>query len=98
MDDGVKLLPEKLKKLRGERPRKDIADKIGITEVTLCRYENGQRTPDAYNLYKLCKFYNVSSDYLIGLENAVSDFDIIRKDNKRLRNKIKQIKRIIGED
>lgn len=62
------VFQKRLIELRGEQTQKYIADKIGITEVSLSRYENGQRKPNLDIIYKIAKYYNVSADYLMGLE------------------------------
>lgn len=60
---------QRLKELREEQTQKYVAEKIGITEVSLSRYENGQRKPNTDIIYRISKYYNVSADYLIGLKN-----------------------------
>jgi transcriptional regulator with XRE-family HTH domain len=40
----------------------------GISEGALRKYEQGISSPSAENVFLLCKFLKVSSDYLIGLE------------------------------
>lgn len=57
------------------RKRKNIslaalAKKIGITPQSLSLYENAERVPNIEVLYKLAKYFNVSSDYLIGLTDC----------------------------
>lgn len=64
---------EKLRQLReacGLRKR-DVSRKTGISEASLCRYENGERNPSTALLYKLCKFYNVSMDEILKEDESV---------------------------
>lgn len=58
-----------LRKLRKERNllQKDLAKYLGITIASYSLYENNKRTPPYSILKKLCKFYNVDIDLLIGL-------------------------------
>jgi transcriptional regulator with XRE-family HTH domain len=42
---------------------------LNITQPTLCRWETGDREPDFVMLEKLCRFFDVSADYLLGIEN-----------------------------
>ena len=49
--------------------QKDIAKILNTTKQSYGRYELGQRKLSIEDLEKLCKFYNVSSDYIIGLTN-----------------------------
>lgn len=58
-----------LRKLRKERNllQKDLAKYLGITIASYSLYENNKRTPPYGILKKLCKFYNIDMDLLIGL-------------------------------
>lgn len=89
--------PERLKGLRKRKNRtlKEVADSTGISHAALVYYEKGQRTPDAKMLYKICKYYGVSSDYLLGIENNLSDYERLKRENESLKKKIAQIKMII---
>ena len=59
----------RLKELRVilQLSQKDLADKVNISEKTIQRYEKGSN-PDIYALAKLATYFNVSSDYLLGLK------------------------------
>ena len=60
----------KLKQLRQEKgvSQKDVAEAIGVTLSAYSNYEQGIREPSYEILKSLCKYYGVTSDYLIGLE------------------------------
>ena len=62
---------ERLKELREEKGvyQKDIAKAIGVATNTYCGYEKGTREPNFQILKAICRFYQVSSDYLLGLED-----------------------------
>ncbi len=47
--------------------QKDVAEAMGLTLRAICNYEAGTREPSLDTLKKLCLFFNVSSDYLLGL-------------------------------
>lgn len=47
--------------------QEDIAKILNTTKQSYGRYENGTRKLSIEDLEKLCKFYQVSSDYIIGL-------------------------------
>lgn len=49
--------------------QKEISKILNCTQQTYSRYETGEITIDIYNLIKLAKFYNTSTDYLLGLTN-----------------------------
>ena len=62
---------EKLRKLRKEKgiSLKELGATIGVAESTMSLYENGKRQPDYETLLKFAKYFNVSADYLLGLED-----------------------------
>ena len=54
-----------------------LAEKIGTSNVTICRYLTGERTPRIDVLTKIASVFNVSLDYLLGLseDKKVKNFD-----------------------
>lgn len=65
------------KRLLDLRERRDItqqqlADEIGVTRQSLSLYEAGERTINIELLERICKYFQVSADYLIGLSDASS--------------------------
>lgn len=71
------LIGERIKKLRGNTSQEKCAQALGISRGALSFYENGDRKPDAEILYKMCKYFSVSADYLIGItDNPSVDADI----------------------
>ncbi len=65
--------------LKAARKRKhytqdELADKIGVSKVTICWYENGERTPTYDNLIKLCDVLGISLNEISGRDvDIVSD-------------------------
>lgn len=49
--------------------QKDIAKLLGTTQQVYSRYENGENEIPVRHIITLCKFYNVSADYILGLKN-----------------------------
>lgn len=47
--------------------QKDLAEYLHIKQNTYSQYENGQRQLPIDVLIKLAKYYNVSTDYILGL-------------------------------
>ena len=47
-----------------------LADVFGFTQQAVGRWEQGQSTPDYDTLVKLSKFFNVSTDYLLGRSDS----------------------------
>ena len=62
---------KKLKELREEKglSQVQLGKEIGIAPRTISGYETGTREPDFQTLKKLCKFFGVSSDYLLEMED-----------------------------
>lgn len=46
-----------------------LAEKLNTTQDTISLWELGKSYPDIEYLVLLCKLFNVSSDYLVGLED-----------------------------
>ena len=49
--------------------QEDLANVLNITGQAYGMYENGKRCLPIEHLITLCKFYNVSADYLLGLSD-----------------------------
>lgn len=62
------MLNKRLKELRNEKGLKqiEVAKAVGLTLQAICNYEAGIREPSIDMLKRLCDFYDVSADYLIG--------------------------------
>jgi len=65
----VNRIPERLKQMRKERKlsRYMVAKGIGKTLTTYGRWEDGEQVPNADHVILLCKFFNCTSDFLLGL-------------------------------
>jgi len=62
---------EKLKELRKEMAltQKELADKLGFERTTVSGWEQERKEPNYDTLIMLAKFFNVTVDYLLGLED-----------------------------
>lgn len=69
------MLKDVLKDLRMSRKltKKEVAEKVGITERAYIAYEYGERDVSTETLIKLADFYNVSADYLLGRDTGEPD-------------------------
>ena len=54
-----------LRKERGVSQRVAAAD-LGVSQALLSHYENGAREPGLYFVCRVCDYYNVTADYLLG--------------------------------
>lgn len=48
--------------------QKDLAKALNVAPQTYASYEQGRREPDIDTLIKIARFYNVSLDFLVGIE------------------------------
>lgn len=61
-------LYERIRILRKEKNLKQIeaAELLELSISSYCRYERGEREPDAPVLWRMADLYGVSIDYLVG--------------------------------
>jgi transcriptional regulator with XRE-family HTH domain len=72
--------------------QRELAEKTGISEVTISRYINGQRIPTVENLVRIAKVFNVSTDYIVGISSPEPAFKV-----KRVMKKLKELELEIVE-
>lgn len=63
-----------IKKIRDLREDNDItqqeiAEYLGTSQTMYARYERGANELPIHHLIKLCEYYNVSADYILGIEH-----------------------------
>lgn len=101
------MFDNRLIKLREEmkKTKKEVADALGMPYNTYSNYESNLREPNSAVLIKIADFYNVSTDYLLGLSNIKSvDTDVqtackvtgLSEENVRLLSKFDMHKDIIN--
>ncbi|HFK0100805.1 TPA: helix-turn-helix domain-containing protein, partial [Listeria monocytogenes] len=100
---GVAILFGKiLKTLRINRgmTQADLGSKLNISKVSISKYENGNQFPDTDTLKRIADIFNVSTDFLLGREEAIPQnlaFDDLRglteDDLKKVNNYIALIKK-----
>lgn len=59
----------RFKELREERKlsQSQIGKELGYTQVCISRWESGERMPNANDIIAVAIFFNVTTDYLLGL-------------------------------
>lgn len=87
------IFRDRLNELRGNLSYAKFAEKLGMSRATMGFYLSGERVPNAVDLKRIAEICSVSSDWLIGLDNAPTHeaADICRKtglSNKALVNLI----------
>ncbi len=74
MSITMKGFGERLLELRraGGLTQKQVADELGIHSVTYLHYEKDQREPPLDTVVRIAAFYDVTTDYLLGVEQTPS--------------------------
>lgn len=67
----MKAYNERMRDLREDHDltQKVVAESLGITQQVYSRYEKGINEMPNRHLIALCRFYKVSSDYILGLND-----------------------------
>jgi len=62
---------ERLKELRSEKgwTQKKLAQILQTTDDSIFSWERGRSQPSLETICKICKCFDVSADYLLGLED-----------------------------
>lgn len=66
-----KTFGKKLKELRQEKSLRqvDLSLTMSVSKTTICQWETSKQEPCLEDLVKLARFFNVSTDYLLDLED-----------------------------
>ena len=51
-----------------DKTQAEIAEILGTSQTMYARYERGANELPIHHLLTLCKYYNVSADYILGLK------------------------------
>lgn len=67
----MKIFAQRLRELRQNKnlSMKQLAKELNITDAAISNWENEINEPKISYLFDIAKFFNVSSDYLLGLED-----------------------------
>ena len=82
-------------RLKENMTQAQLAQKLGLTKSVISAYENGLRLPSYDILIHIAKIYNVSTDYLLGLEHKreIDLSGLSQEEIEALLNLIKAMKR-----
>lgn len=72
MAESLFLLSSKIKMLREKQKltQTDLAKKLGLTRSSINAWEMGLSVPSTNYIVELSRLFNVSSDYLLGLDET----------------------------
>lgn len=62
--------PQRLRMLRGKRSQAEMASYLNVTQASYSYWETGKRQPKLDLLAEICQRLNVSTDWILGLNNA----------------------------
>ena len=67
------IFSERLRDLREAKGLSmlSLAQKIGVSDAAICKWENATNEPKASSISLLADFFEVSTDYLLGLEDDI---------------------------
>lgn len=65
-------IAERLTELRNAKgaTQEDVAAALSVSNKTISKWENGSSSPDLNMLIALAEYYNVTTDYLLGLDSG----------------------------
>ncbi|MCM2138862.1 helix-turn-helix transcriptional regulator [Vagococcus fluvialis] len=56
-----------LRARKNRMSQKELAEKIGVTQASISLWENNPLSMNAVNIVKVCKFFEVTSDEILGI-------------------------------
>lgn len=67
---------KKLRELRIQEglTQKELAEKIGSAQSAIHYWESDKQEPSISSLKKICDLFEISADYLLGIEGKYSNF------------------------
>ncbi|MCL2223102.1 MAG: helix-turn-helix domain-containing protein [Oscillospiraceae bacterium] len=86
----------RLGELRQEQSmnQRQVANELGVSQAVLSHYENGLREPKLDFVSKVCAYYGVTADYILGLSddrtNAATRLSAVVCDKLRKLEDVKQ--------
>lgn len=65
--------PQRIRDIREDRDltQKQVADFLGMKYQQYRRYESGENEMKASHIIKLCEFYSLPADYILGITDSV---------------------------
>ena len=65
----MKMIGQTIRELRKEMDctQNQLADTLGVTQDSISLWENDKRVPDTQYIVAMAKFFDVTTDYLLGL-------------------------------
>ncbi len=66
----LSYFPDRMKYLRDEKgwTQEELGRRLGVSKVSICWYEGGARIPSLENTIKMAAIFEVSLDFLLGID------------------------------
>lgn len=71
-----------MRELRGETSQSEMARELDMARPQWIRYENGTSVPGADILERICRYHDVSADWLLGLKDRGTSSAVAGSGNK----------------
>lgn len=79
-------------RLNSKFTQKSLAQKLGVTEVTVGCWEKGTKTPSMQSIIEMSKLFGVSADFILGIDDTGNgELSIIKADELNLITKYRQL-------
>ncbi len=67
----MEIFATRLKELRADKKISldRLGNIIGVSDTAIMKWEQNRSEPTAFNIVQVAKFFEVSADYLLGLED-----------------------------
>lgn len=91
----------RIRELREDRDLRqiDVSKATGIDQKTLSNYETGKTFPDSYAIIRLAEFFDVTTDYLLGVSDFnFSNYDSIINEISSIETKLNSIKTFLNKN
>lgn len=70
-----------------------LAKKLNVSHFTVSSWEQEKSSPDHETLVKICRLYNITSDYLLGLTNIDPVFAERRRLEQFTEDELREIRK-----
>lgn len=97
MKNDLINLGTRIKYLRNKKriTQQDLADKMNVSIQIVSRWENGINYPDIMILPSIASFFNVTTDYLLGMEGEKLMAKLLKTTEKFELTTIEEAKKMI---
>ncbi len=93
------MFGERLKALRRSRDlsQEYLARNVGVTKQSVCNWENDNIMPSVEMMTKLARFFRVSIDYLLGLDDTAPSKEMYIQVSDLSREELLHVQYIVDD-